>query len=222
MENSFTDLPNLLQLAVFGLIVGLVPFIAILSTSFVKLIVVIHLLRNALGIQQIPPNMVLNGLALILSIFIMAPVAMEMRDIFTDQNVALDDFNHPSYGKALEKSSAPLKAFLQKNTTESDKKFFFKTTKKIWPKKYADKVTSDSLLILIPSFVVSELTSAFKIGFLIALPFIIIDMVIANILLSLGMMMMSPVMVSTPFKLLLFVLVEGWQGLLQGLILSYQ
>lgn len=219
---NLTDMPNLLQLAIFGLIVGLVPFIAILTTSFVKLIVVIHLLRNALGIQQIPPNMVLNGLALILTVFIMAPVGMEIKDIFSEQDIALDDFSNPEYKGALEKSSVPLVSFLKKNASEGDKVFFLKTTKRIWPKKYSDNISEDNLFILIPAFVISELTAAFKIGFLIALPFIIIDMVVANILLSLGMMMMSPVMVSTPFKLLLFVLVEGWQGLLQGLILSYQ
>jgi type III secretion protein R len=219
---SLTDLPNFLQLAIFGLLVGLVPFVAILATSFVKLVVVMHILRNALGIQQIPPNMVINGLALILTVFIMAPVGMEMRDIFNEENIALDDFTNANYAGALEKSAVPLVGFLKKNATESDKQFFMTTTQKIWPKKYADKVSEDNMLILIPAFVISELTAAFKIGFLISLPFIIIDMVVANILLSLGMMMMSPIMVSTPFKLLLFVLVEGWQGLLQGLILSYQ
>lgn len=219
---DLANMPNLIQLTIFALIVGVLPFIVILTTSFVKLIVVIHILRNALGIQQIPPNLVINGLALILTVFIMAPIGMEMRDIFNEQNVALDDYTNPKYAEALEKGAVPLVGFLQRNTRDSDKKFFINTTKKIWPKKYSDKVTKDNLLILIPSFVISELTAAFKIGFLISLPFIIIDMVIANILLSLGMMMMSPIMISVPFKLLLFVLVEGWQGLLQGLILSYQ
>lgn len=217
-----TDLPNLIQISIFGIIIGLLPFIAILTTSFVKLVVVIHLLRNAIGIQQVPPNMVLNGIALILTVFIMAPVALEMRDTFQSEGVALDDYKNPKYKDMLEKSASPLVGFLKKNSTPDDKSFFIKTTKKIWPKKYSDKVSRDDLIILIPAFVISELTSAFKIGFLISIPFIIIDMIIANILLSLGMMMMSPITVSIPFKLLLFVLVEGWQGLLQGLILSYQ
>ncbi len=217
-----TDLPNLIQISIFGIVIGLLPFIAILTTSFVKLVVVIHLLRNAIGIQQVPPNMVLNGLALILTVFIMTPVALEMRDTFKAEDVALDDYKNPKYKEMLEKSASPLVGFLKNNSTPEDKNFFIKTTQKVWPKKYADKVSKDDLIILIPAFVISELTSAFKIGFLISIPFIIIDMIIANILLSLGMMMMSPITVSIPFKLLLFVLVEGWQGLLQGLILSYQ
>jgi type III secretion protein R len=220
--NSINDLPNLIQLIVFGLLIGLVPFVAILTTSFVKLIVVFHMLRNALGIQQSPPNMVLNGIAIIITVFIMAPIGMEIRDTFKAEGVSLEDYKNPNYLNALEKGSQPLVGFLKRNTTSEDKKFFIDTTKKLWPKKYHNKATENNLLILMPAFVISELTSAFKIGFLIYLPFVIIDMVIANILLALGMMMMSPVTVSTPFKLLLFVLVEGWLGLLQGLILSYQ
>jgi len=220
--NDVNELPNLIQLIIFGLLIGLFPFIAILSTSFVKLIVVFHMLRNALGIQQSPPNMVLNGIAIIITVFIMAPIGMEIKDTFKEEGISLEDYKNPNYLNALEKSSQPLVGFLKRNTTPEDKKFFIDTTKKLWPKKYHEKATENNLLILMPAFVISELTSAFKIGFLIYLPFVIIDMVIANILLALGMMMMSPVTVSTPFKLLLFVLVEGWLGLLQGLILSYQ
>lgn len=216
------DIPDLLQLALLGFFLGLIPFFAILTTSFTKLIIVIHILKNALGIQQIPPNMVVNGLAIIITVFIMAPIGMDIKQAFDQQGISMGDFKNPKYIETLEKSAKPLIGFLERNTEESDIKFFIDATKKIWPKKYHDKAKKDNLIILIPAFVVSELTSAFKIGFLIYLPFVIIDMVIANVLLSLGMMMMSPITVSIPFKLLLFVLVEGWTGLLQGLILSYQ
>ena len=220
--NSATDMPDLIQFAIFGFFIGIVPFLGILTTSFVKLIVVFHILRNALGIQQTPPNIVLNGIAVIITIFIMAPIGMEIKDTFDAQNISLSDYSNPKYVDALNKSSQPLVGFLKRNTGKEDTQFFINTTKKLWPEKYHEKATDSNLLILMPAFVISELTSAFKIGFLIYLPFVIIDMIIANILLSLGMMMMSPITVSTPFKLLLFVLVEGWLGLLQSLILSYQ
>lgn len=220
--NDISASPNLVQYAIIGFAIGIFPFLAILTTSFVKLIVVFHLLRNALGIQQTPPNMVLNGIAIIITVFIMAPIGFEVQEIFKDQNIALNDYSNPDYINALEKSSLPIVSFLKRNTNTEDKDFFIDTTKSLWPQKYHKKANEDNLLILMPAFVISELTSAFKIGFLIYLPFVVVDMVIANILLSLGMMMMSPLTVSTPFKLLLFVLVEGWLGLLQGLILSYQ
>jgi type III secretion protein R len=112
--------------------------------------------------------------------------------------------------------------FLIKHSSEHERNFFVQTTKKIWPKKYADKVSRDNLLILVPAFLVSELTSAFQIGFLLYLPFIIIDLIISNILISMGMIMVSPIIISLPFKVLLFVLVDGWVRLVHGLILSYQ
>lgn len=220
--NTTADMPNLIQFVIYGFLIGIVPFVGILSTSFVKLIVVFHILRNAIGIQQTPPNIVLNGIAIIITIFIMTPIGMEIKETFKTQNVALDDYKNPNYATALENSAQPLVKFLRRNTEHADIQFFINTTKKLWPEKYHDKAHDGNLLILMPAFVISELTSAFKIGFLIYLPFVIIDLIIANVLLSLGMMMMSPVTVSTPFKLLLFVLVEGWLGLLQSLILSYQ
>ena len=220
--NNVENMPNLIQFAIFGFLIGIVPFVGILTTSFVKLVVVFHILRNAIGVQQTPPNIVLNGIAIIITIFIMAPIGMETKDTFKAQDIALDDYKNPKYSKALENSAQPLVSFLKRNTKTADINFFINTTKKLWPKKYHDKATDKNLLILMPAFVISELTSAFKIGFLIYLPFVIIDLIIANVLLSLGMMMMSPMTVSTPFKLLLFVLVEGWLGLLQSLILSYQ
>jgi type III secretion protein R len=147
---------------------------------------------------------------------------MEGHELFTKHNVHLEDVKNPALQVAIEDAFTPFKAFLIKHSSEQERRFFVQTTKKIWPKKYSDKMTEDNLLILVPSFLISELTSAFQIGFLLYLPFIIIDLIISNILISMGMIMVSPIIISLPFKVLLFVLVDGWVRLVHGLILSYQ
>ncbi|MCK5901795.1 MAG: type III secretion system export apparatus subunit SctR [Cocleimonas sp.] len=216
------SVPNPIVLMGVFTLLGLAPFIAILTSSFIKIVIVIHMVRSALGLQQAPPNLAINGLAIILSIYVMAPVVMNAHERFNTHNVSVEDIKNPRLKEAVEDSFVPFKAFLTKHSTDKERRFFIDTTQKIWPKKYADKVKDDHLLILIPSFLVSELTSAFQIGFLLYLPFIIIDMIISNILISMGMIMVSPTVISLPFKVLLFVLVDGWVRLLHGLILSYQ
>ena len=203
-------------------LLGLAPFIAILTTSFVKIVIVIHMVRSALGLQQAPPNLAINGLAIILSMYVMAPVAMDSYEKFNTHNVSFNDIKNPALQDAVQDSFKPFEAFLLKHSHENERNFFLQTTKKIWPKKYSDTVSNTNLLILIPAFLVSELTSAFQIGFLLYLPFIIIDLIISNILISMGMIMVSPIVISLPFKVLLFVLVDGWVRLVHGLILSYQ
>jgi len=202
-------------------LLGLAPFIAILVSSFIKLVVVMHLTRSALGLQQEPPNLAISGIAIILTIYIMAPVVMETHDIFSGQNIEITDIKNPQFSDALSNSTGPLQDFLTKHSSVSERDFFVSTTKKIWPEKYAAEVDERHLLVLIPSFLVSELTAAFQIGFLIFLPFIIIDLIVSNILLSMGMIMVSPMVISLPFKILLFVLVDGWSRLIHGLLLSY-
>lgn len=214
--------PNPILLIGVLTLLGMAPFIAILTTSFVKIVIVIHMVRSALGLQQAPPNLAVNGLAIILSMYVMAPVAMEGHERFNKHDVHIEDITNPALQKAVEDAFTPFKAFLIKHSSEQERRFFVQTTKKIWPKKYSDKMTQDNLLILVPSFLISELTSAFQIGFLLYLPFIIIDLIISNILISMGMIMVSPIIISLPFKVLLFVLVDGWVRLVHGLILSYQ
>ncbi|MGB0846217.1 MAG: type III secretion system export apparatus subunit SctR [Thiolinea sp.] len=213
--------PNPILLAGLLIILGLAPFIAILVSSFIKLVVVMQLTRSALGLQQEPPNMAISGIAIILSIYIMAPVVMETKEIFTDQGIELTDIKNPGFQDALRNSAVPLQNFLTRHSSKTERDFFVKTTKKIWPEKYSQDVEESNLLVLIPAFMVSELTIAFQVGFLIYLPFIIIDLIVSNILLSLGMIMVSPIIISLPFKLLLFVLVDGWSRLIHGLLLSY-
>lgn len=201
------------------LILSLAPFMALMVTSYVKLSIVLSLVRNALGIQQIPPNMVINGLAMVLSVYIMAPVAMEMFDIVSDVFHESEGFEEIVIGSG--KAREPLRRFLLKHSDKKERLFFAQSAKKLWNNETARKMTDQDLMVLIPSFTVHELSSAFKIGFLIYLPFIIIDLIVSNILLAMGMMMLSPMTISLPFKLLLFVLTDGWTKLIHALVLSY-
>jgi type III secretion protein R len=214
-----TELPDPLTLIVVLGALALVPFLAVMVTSFVKLMVVFSLVRNALGIQQIPPNMALNGLALILTIYIMAPVFYDVYDRLKTDPINFKD--SASLITALDHAQGPFRAFLLRNTGESERAFFTRAAKDLWPPERAEAVTDQDLLILVPAFTTSELTSAFQVGFLLYLPFIAIDLIVSNILLAMGMMMVSPMTISLPFKLFLFVAVDGWQRLIHGLVQSY-
>jgi type III secretion protein R len=215
-----SNLPDPFYL-IFGLgAVALVPFIAVMTTSFVKIAVVIGLLRNALGIQQIPPNMAIHGLALILTAYIMAPVGIKTYNELSDKNISFE--NTEELKTVISSSAKPYQEFLMANGKENEQTFFYETAKDIWPEEVSESLEENSFFVLIPAFTVSELTSAFEIGFLIYLPFLAIDLIISNILLAMGMMMVSPMTISLPFKLLLFVLLDGWTRLIHGLVLSYQ
>ena len=201
------------------ILLALAPFVAVMVTSFTKIVVVLNLLRNALGIQQIPPNLVLNGLALVLSIYVMYPVIQEINTQVADmENIGAST---DSLLDAANVAKEPLRDFLIKHADSRERDFFLSTIKRMLPEERANEVRSTDFIIIIPAFTISELTVAFKIGFLIFLPFIIIDLVISNILMAMGMMMLSPTTVSLPFKLLLFVLIDGWIKLSHGLVLTY-
>lgn len=214
--NLGTD-PFLLILVLVTL--SLAPFIAVMVTSFAKLAIVFFLLRNALGIQEIPPNIVLNGLALILTIYIMAPVGVATFERL--EGVDLRSLETGALIETLADGAEPWRDFLSQHTDASTRQFFLDSTQQLWPASMSRSVTADNLLILVPAFTASELRRGFEIGFLIYLPFIVIDLVISNILLAMGMMMVSPMTISLPFKLFLFVLLDGWSRLIQGLVLSY-
>ena len=196
------------------------PFLVVMGTSFVKLVIVFSLVRNALGIQQIPPNMALHGLALILTIYIMAPVGLESYENIVSQNATFT--SRHSIEQAVIEGLGPYREFLGKHANDKARAFFMTTAKDLWAEKYHEDIHEDNIIILLPAFIVGELTAAFEIGFLLYLPFIVIDLVVSNILLAMGMMMMSPMTISLPFKLLLFVFLDGWSRLIHGLILSYQ
>lgn len=213
------NLPDPVTLIVLLVAVGLMPFIAIMTTTYVKLVVVLGLVRNALGVQNVPPNMALNGIAIILTVYIMAPVARASFEAVRDREVNTRDLG--AVADVALAGAEPFRLFLERNTEPSDRVFFVETTKRLWPEAQAAEVTDRDFLILIPAFTTAELTRAFKIGFLLFLPFIVIDLIISNILLAMGMMMVSPMTISLPFKLFLFVIVDGWQTLIEGLVLSY-
>lgn len=214
------ELPNPVTLIALMVALGLLPFVAVMVTSYIKLVVVMAIVRNALGVQQIPPTIVLNGLALILTVYIMAPVGQQVADELEDNDITFEDPS--SLMGAFDEGKEPFREFLIRNTDIAEREFFLETTREIWPPEYAEGTTDTHLLILIPAFTITELTRAFEIGFLIYLPFIAIDLIVSNILLAMGMMMVSPMTISLPFKLFLFVMVDGWSRLLHGLVLSYQ
>ncbi|WP_030482656.1 flagellar type III secretion system pore protein FliP [Nocardioides aequoreus] len=194
-------------------LISLVPAILFTCTSFTKILVVLSLTRNALGLQQTPPNQVLVGLALFLSIFIMSPVLSEINTVAVQPYLAGDLSSSAAWSTGIE----PLKTFMLKNTDDSELRMLTNIADRDLP---ANR-TEVSLDTLVPAFILSELKDAFTIGFIIFLPFLVIDIVVSGALMALGMMMMPPVMVSLPFKLLLFVLVNGWGLLLTALVSSY-
>ena len=189
------------------------PAILLMMTSFTRIIIVLSLLRHALGTQTSPPNQVLIGLALFLTFFIMAPVGDK---IYTDAYLPLSE-NRITFNQALDRGAVPLRGFMLKQVREGDLALFTKVANQPQPAT-ADDVP---MRVLIPAFVTSELKTAFQIGFIIFIPFLIIDMVVASVLMSMGMMMMSPVMVALPFKIMLFVLVDGWNLVVSSLVASF-
>lgn len=213
-------------------LIALAPFFAVMVTSFTKIVVVLSLVRNALGTQQVPPNVVLNGLALILSVYVMYPTLQKMQaEVSTSANSSsmpgdrnIEDTSLGSSGSifsAADKAKEPLREFLLKHSDPRERAFFLRTQRRIGDSEKVGEITDRDFIVIIPAFVVKELTVAFEIGFLLFLPFLIVDLVISNILLAMGMMMLSPVTISLPFKILLFVLVDGWVKLSHGLVLSY-
>lgn len=212
-ENSPQGLATAIQIVLLLTVLTLAPAILLMMTSFTRLIVVFSLLRQALGVQQSPPNQVLIGLSLFLTFFIMSPALTKIN------TTALQPYMNGTLAQdaALTGALEPLREFMLKNTREKDMELFLKLSKTPAPKDKSEIPT----LALIPAFVTSELKTAFQIGFLIYLPFLVIDMVVASVLMSMGMMMLPPVMVSMPFKLMLFVLVDGWYLLVGSLVQSF-
>ena len=220
------DLPNPVVMVIVLAALALAPFVLMMLTSFIKISVVLSILRNAIGTQQVPPSTVITGLAFILSIFIMAPVGRQMyeaagaipntRDIFSEASVK-------GLFSAVQTGKEPLRKFLARHGHPQDRLLFMELSARLERNSGTanPEIGKDDFQVLIPSFATSQLKEAFQVGFLVFVPFLIIDMVVANILLSMGMNMLSPVVISLPFKLLLFVLVDGWYLVVRGLVLSY-
>lgn len=207
------DVSTTLQLFALLTILSLAPAILIMVTSFTRIIIVLSFVRTGLGTQSMPPNQVLVGLALFLTFFIMSPVMNEINEKalqpYLDEEI--------SQQEALDSASLPIKEFMAQHTREKDLALFFKYANLEKP----DSIEEIPFTSLIPAFAISELKTAFQIGFVIFIPFLVIDMVVASTLMAMGMMMLPPVMISLPFKILLFVLVDGWYLIIESLLVSF-
>jgi type III secretion protein R len=225
---ELTDQPDILIkiLVLAGL--ALLPFFVLLMTSFLKMIVVLSLLRNALGVQQTPPNQVLNGIALLLTIYVMFPTGLAMynsaketinasppKELFSTQSAVY-------LINVTDKAKEPLRQFLLRNSVQKHITSFYNLAQRTFPEPYKSSLKQEDFIVLMPSFITSQLKGAFEIGVLIYLPFFVIDLVTSNILLAMGMMMLSPLTIALPIKLLLLVMIDGWTILVQGLVLTFK
>ncbi len=204
---------RVLQLVALMTVLSLAPSILVMVTSFTRIVVVLSLLRTALGTATSPPNTVIVSLALFLTAFVMGPAFERAYDLGVRPLVA----NEITPEQAFERASEPFHAFMMKNVREKDLKLFIDMSRQSAPARPEDL----SLRVLVPAFMISELKRAFEIGFLLFLPFLVIDLVVASVLMSMGMMMLPPVVVSLPFKLIFFVLVDGWSLVAGSLVQSY-
>ena len=223
--SSFASRP-LISLAALAALT-LLPFLFMTTTSFVKISVVLSILRNALGTGQVPSGTIITGLSIILTLYVMTPVGQRIAEeagpaaarISTDDPLAGDSYD--ALLEAIDAGKGPLKDFLLRNAGERERILFLDLARQVREPDRRAEVQADDLLVVLPAFLITELAEAFQIGFLVFIPFLIVDMVVANVLLALGMHMLSPTTVSLPFKLLLFVLVEGWYLLARALVLGY-
>ena len=219
--NILTDLAVLAGLA-------LLPYAVMLLTSYVKIVIVLSLTRNALGVQQSPPNQVINGIALLMTLYVMFPVASKMytnsRE-FIHKNPPTELISGMTATYLIEvadQAKEPLRDFLEKNTINKHMVGFYQLAYKAMPDEFKKSLKANDFIVLIPAFITTQLKTAFEIGVLIYLPFFVIDLVTSNILLAMGMMMLSPLTIALPLKLLLLVMVDGWTLIIQGLVLTFR
>jgi type III secretion protein R len=211
--------PGILALLAVTLGLGLLAFVVVTTTAFMKISIVLFLVRNALGTQQIPPNIVLYGAALILTVYISSPIVEQVFQRAADPQLtyrSLDDWM-----TAGKRAQEPVRDYLSRFTSPEQRQFFLEATQRVWPEGARGSASPDDIQILVPSFLISELKRAFEVGFLLYLPFIVIDLVVTTILMAMGMSMVSPTVISIPFKLFLFIAIDGWSRLMHGLVLSY-
>ena len=213
-------LPQPLEIIILLTLIALAPSMLIMMTCFTRIVIVLGFLRTAMQTQSTPPNMVITGMALFLTFFIMAPVFSEINEVAYQPYVS----EELTTEEALDAASVPLKKFMLKQTSQDDLQFFLDLSKTEEPEGgYTDEYLQNdlSLTVIVPSFMISELKRAFQMGFLIFLPFLVIDLVVGSTLMSMGMMMLPPAMISMPFKILVFVLADGWNLLIGSVVASY-
>ncbi len=208
------DVAVTVQLLLLLTVLSLAPAILVLMTSFTRIVVVLSFVRHAMATQQMPPNQVLIGLALFLTFFVMAPTFGEINDNAVQPYLA----GEIDQEEAINEAVLPMKQFMAQHIREKDLELFLRYSGTERPENIEDL----SLTVLVPSFAISELKTAFQIGFMIFVPFLVIDMIVASVLMAMGMMMLPPVMISLPFKILLFVLVDGWYLVVESLLMSFE
>lgn len=221
--------PSVITQATALTVMSLLPFIVMILTSFLKIVIVLSLLRNALGVQQAPPNQIINGVAFMLSLFIMYPTMLKMYDasskVINETKAPESIISAESAQYIVEvsdKAKEPLREFLRKNSTVKHQALFYRIAYRILPENYRPDLKPDDFMIVVPSFITSQLKEAFEIGVLIYIPFFVIDLVTSNVLLAMGMMMLSPVTISMPLKLFLLVMLDGWTLLIDGLVSTFR
>lgn len=219
--------PSLVAKVATLALLSMLPFMIMLLTSFLKIVIVLGLLRNAIGVQQSPPNQAINGMALLMTIYVMAPTGLAMyeklepsvgqapSELFSEETAHFVVAN-------IHKAKQPLKDFLIRNTSKKHIRYFYQLAQKRFPPEYRKYISSSDMLIIVPAYITSQVKAAFEVGVLIYLPFFVIDLVTSNILLAMGMMMLSPLTIALPLKLLLLVMIDGWTLLVQGLVLSFR
>lgn len=212
MNNVFSDINPVLQMLLVMTLFSLIPFVFACMTSFLRFIIVFSMLKTAMGTQQVPPSIVIIGLSMILTFYTMGPVFQKCFEMGQEPYKKTNNML-----VAIDAGSKPLKEFMMKQTRESDLAFFVELSNKKAPESPEDI----TIWQVAPAYIISELKTAFEIGFIVFVPFIVLDLVVANILLALGMFMLSPTIISLPFKLLIFIAVDGWALIVQGLVSSY-
>lgn len=227
-ENMGLPQPSIVEQLTAITALSLLPFAIMLLTSYIKIVVVLSLLRNALGVQQSPPNQVLTGIALIMTIYVMFPTVHSMyknaEDYINKQppRQLLSAQSAQYMVNVINLSKEPMRSFLQRNTLGKHITGFYQLAYRSFPEEFRKGLKPTDFIVLIPAFITSQLKAAFEIGVLIYLPFFVIDLVTSNILLAMGMMMLSPLTIALPLKLLLLVMVDGWTLIIQGLVLSFR
>jgi type III secretion protein R len=221
--------PSLITQATVLSLFSLLPFIIMILTSFLKIVIVLSLLRSALGVQQAPPNQIINGVAFMLSLFIMYPTGLKIYEAASKtvaQTQVPDSLlspNSSTYILAIAQDAAvPMRDFLKRNSSVAHQALFYRMAYRVLPENFRPGLKPDDTIILVPSYITSQLKDAFEIGVLIYIPFFVIDLVTSNILLAMGMMMLSPVTISMPLKLFLLVMLDGWTLLIQGLVSTFR
>lgn len=230
-QTSAVEQPALVQKVALIALFSVMPFAIMLLTSFLKMVVVLSLLRQALGVQNSPPNAVLNGIALLMAIYVMFPTVLAMykeSESYIEENTSkatqgiLSDSSVEFFVGILERSREPMRIFLTKNSINKHVGYFYQLAKQKFPPPFQTELKPTDFIVLIPAYITSQVKMAFEIGILIYLPFFVIDLVVSNILLAMGMMMLSPLTIALPLKLLLLVMIDGWTLLVQGVVLTYK